>query len=104
MSSKCADIYWLGHKHVKVLLPNSPIITVSHNNQLIQKNRSGFITGSYLKNFSEYDALVEGYRINYGEERMRTLQESGGILMFHSISQDKSSKNMGRNLEQKFYL
>lgn len=88
MSTKNADIYHFGHVHQKVLLPSEFILDVDKNGNIIQRERAAFITGAYLKIFSQYDANKKGYELNYGEERMRTLQGQGGIFMKHTLDSE----------------
>ena len=81
MGTKIADLYWLQHKHVKLILPSEHILDIDKNGEIFSKERVGIITGSYQKIFNQYDAMKKGYKINYGEEKMRGLQGTGGIIM-----------------------
>ena len=85
MSTKNADLIHLGHKHTKVLLPSEYTIDVNMNGEIIERERCGMITASYLNISGQYDAMKQGYKINYGEERMRGLQSIGGIFMSHNL-------------------
>lgn len=85
MTSKIADIYHFGHTHTKVLLPSEYVLDVDKNGNIIQKERAAFYTGAYMNVFSQYDANKKGYELNYGEERMRSLQSTGGIFMKHTL-------------------
>lgn len=44
-----ADLVWVGHKHLASASYSDPIITVGQNGELVQKNRAGIMTPSYLK-------------------------------------------------------
>ncbi len=81
MSNKIADMAWLGHKHTKVLLPSEYILDVNQQGEIIAKERTGIITGSYLYVYHQYDAMKKGYNISYGEEKMRGLQSTGGAML-----------------------
>lgn len=86
LTSKMCDILWLGHKHTKVLLPCEPLLDVDQNGNIYSRERVGIITGAYLNVFGQYDAMKKGYIINYGEERMRGLQSTGGAFIKHRIT------------------
>lgn len=94
--SKTCDILWLGHKHVRTVLPSEMITDIDQNGNIIERERAGFITGTYMNITSQYDAMKKGYRINYGEERMRGLQSNGGIFMRHTLSSE--------GIEQQFII
>ena len=47
------------------------------------------MTGTYTKVFSETDATENGYRISFGEERMRTKQKQGGVKMTLNLYRDQ---------------
>lgn len=96
MANKVSDLTWLGHKHTKILLPSEFVIDVNQSGDIVQKERAGLITGSYLKIFHQYDAMKKGYNISYGEEKMRGLQSTGGAIMRHKI--------IGEMIETKFIL
>jgi hypothetical protein len=81
LTTKQADIIWIGHKHTKVALPSEPVLCVDKKQNIYTKNRWAIITGSYLSQFKQYDAMKKGYRVSFGEEKMRTLQGAGGIFM-----------------------
>ena len=85
MNNKICDVLWLGHTHTKVVLPSEWVIDIDKTGTIFQRERAGIITGAYLKVFDQYDAKKEGYKLNYGEERMRSLQGTGGIIMHHKI-------------------
>ena len=94
MTTKIADMYWLQHKHVKTVLPSESVLDVNASNEIIARERTGMITGSYLKIYSDYDAMKKGYKINYGEERMRGLQGTGGIHMTIDMTCSEISKKL----------
>jgi len=81
MTTKQADLIWLGHKHTKVLVPSEYIIGVNKNGDIIEKERAGLITGAYVKITNKYNAMKNGYKMNYGEEKMRGLQGTGGAFL-----------------------
>ena len=74
-----ADIIWLGHKHQRWAHEIDPSVGMLHNGRISHKPRFGVMTGTYTKVLSETNATENGYRINYGEERMRTKQKQGGV-------------------------
>lgn len=86
MTTKNADLIWIGHKHTKVLLPSEYIMDVDNAGNIYERERAAMITASYLNISGQYDAMKQGYKINYGEERMRGLQSTGGIFMRHTIN------------------
>ena len=88
MNNKICDILWLGHKHTKVVLPCEPALNVDKNGNIYEIQRAGIITGAYAEVFSKYDAMKKGYKINYGEERMRNLQSTGGVFIKHTVNND----------------
>lgn len=85
MATKISDLTWLGHKHTRLLLPSEFILDVNNVGEIINRERKGLITGAYLNVSHEYDAMKKGYQINYGEEKMRTLQSLGGAIMKQNI-------------------
>jgi hypothetical protein len=86
------DLVWIGHKHTKLVLPSEGVMGVDPKTLAIwEKDRRAIITGAYLKRFSQYDAQKKGYRINYGEEKMRTLQAKGGIFMKVTLNNKHST-------------
>jgi hypothetical protein len=86
MTTKNADLIWIGHKHTKVLLPSEYIMDVDQTGKIYERERAAMVTASYLNISGQYDAMKQGYKINYGEERMRGLQSTGGIFMRHTIN------------------
>jgi len=90
MSTKNADLVWIGHKHTKLLLPSEYILEISQNGEIYERERSGMVTASYINISGHYDAMKQGYKINYGEEKMRGLQSTGGIFMKHSLDNGNS--------------
>lgn len=81
MSSYDAQIFWTGHSHTKLCLPCENVVAMSANGDIITKERKGIVTGAYVKTVHTYDAQAEGYGISYGEERMRTIQSTGGYFL-----------------------
>lgn len=94
MTTKTADLIWLGHKHSKVLLPSEYILDVNNAGEIIQKERAGLITGAYMHIYHQYDAMKKGYNISYGEEHMRGLQSTGGAILKHIITKDGIEKRI----------
>ena len=96
MTTKDADLIWLGHKHTKILLPSEYIIGVNRVGEIVERERAGIITGAYVKIANKYDAMKKGYKMDYGEERMRGLQATGGAYLKIDLS--------GEELTRKFEL
>lgn len=88
MYNKNCDIFWQGHTHSKFVLPSEWILDVNKKDEIIKRERAAFITGAYVNIFDQYDAMKEGFKLNYGEEKMRGLQSTGGIFMKHKLSSD----------------
>ena len=85
MTYHFADLYWNGHLHTKVVLPDEPITYMDRMGNICIRSRKGIITGSYL--FPVINGKTKfksgrprSYKIDYGHTK-RTLQSSGGILM-----------------------
>lgn len=74
-----ADLIWLGHKHKRWAIEIDPEEGVSDNGRIYTRKRWAVMTGCYSKATGETNATEDGYRINYGEERMRTKQRTGGV-------------------------
>lgn len=83
MTSREADVYWMGHTHTKVVLPDERVLGLDKKGNIKESSRTGVITGSYKRNAKEYDAIKEEYSLSYGEESFRTSQSTGGIVMRH---------------------
>lgn len=98
LHTKESDIVWIGHKHTKLVLPCEPVLYQNQSGTICERQRVGIITGAYSKNISEYDANKTGYKVNFGEERMRSLQSTGGVLMKHYI------QGQGHELHQEFIV
>lgn len=92
MFGKTANLVWIGHKHTKMLVPCEPLLDVDKNGDVIEKQRAGLITGAYVNAFHQYDAMKKGYSISYGEEKMRTLQATGGAIMRHAVGEEITSR------------
>ena len=84
-----ANIIWLGHKHQRWAHEIDPAIGMLSNGRIYTKQRFGIMTGTYTNVFSETDATENGYRINFGEERMRTKQKQGGVKMTLNLYRDQ---------------
>lgn len=74
-----ADVVWLGHKHKRWVLEDNPEEGMADNGRIYTRKRWSVMTGCYGKATGETNASEDGYRINYGEERMRTKQRTGGV-------------------------
>lgn len=74
-----SDVIWLGHKHKRWAHIIDSEIGVDRWGLPYEKPRWAIMTGSYTTNATKTDASANGYRLNYGEERMRTPQGTGGI-------------------------
>lgn len=93
-NSKLCDICWLGHKHTKIIMPCEPYLSITQKNDIYQVSRLGIITGCYLNNYGMYNAQKEGYKLSFGEERMRTLQGQGGVFLNHQVDSKKIEQNI----------
>ena len=89
MTTKDADLIWIGHKHTKLLLPCESQYRLNKENKLVIKKRAGIVSGAYVKVGSFYDAKKNGYKMNYCEERMRGVQSTGGVFVQHIIENDE---------------
>lgn len=83
--NKNCDIFWMGHVHSKMVLPSEWVLDVNKNDEIIQRERAAVITGAYCNIFNQYDAMKEGFILSYGEEKMRSLQSTGGVILKHTL-------------------
>lgn len=74
-----ADLIWLGHKHKRWVVEIDPEEGMADNGRIYTKKRHAAMTGCYGTITGNTDSSQNGYTINYGEERMRTKQRTGGI-------------------------
>ena len=74
-----SDVIWLGHKHRRLVVDLDPAEGMADNGSIYSRKRYGVMTGCYSKATGETNATDDGYRINYGEERIRTKQRFGGV-------------------------
>lgn len=74
-----ADLIWLGHKHKRWAIETDPEEGMGEGGRIYVRKRWAVMTGCYSKVTGETNASEDGYRINYGEERMRTKQRTGGV-------------------------
>lgn len=74
-----ADLIWLGHKHKRWAVEIDPEEGLSLNGHIYTRKRWAIMTGCYSRVSTETNATDDGYCINYGEERMRTKQRTGGV-------------------------
>lgn len=86
MSAYDAQIFWTGHSHTKLVMPCENMVAMSASGEILTKERKGIITGAYVKTVHEYDAQEEGYGINFGEERCRIIQSTGGYFLTFDVS------------------
>jgi len=75
-----SDCVWLGHKHQFTLQKIDPILCLDKNFNMLVKTRYGLITGCYVKPIHDYNPN-NGYRIDYGEEKMRGLVAQRGVFL-----------------------
>jgi len=77
-----ADIIWLGHKHQSKIEALDPIIGLTSSDNIYVKEKTGVITGCFLKRWiNDYDIEKYGYRIDFESERFRTVSAYGGVLL-----------------------
>lgn len=74
-----SDCVWLGHKHKRWAIEIDPEEGMGKDGRIYTRKRYALMTGCYNKISGQTDATANGYTINFGEERMRTKQRSGGI-------------------------
>lgn len=84
MTANIADIYWSGHTHTKVVLPDDVCSYCNEKGGIGYKSRKGIITGAYV-NPVEQQQTTRGnkprpYNVNYGD-RMRAYQSTGGVMI-----------------------
>lgn len=82
------DIIWLGHKHTRVIMDLEPIISVSSARKIVVRPRRGIITGCYSKVLEQSNTHKNGYKINYGAERMRGRQAQRGVMLHYTVQHD----------------
>ena len=83
MNRALADVYLTGHSHNKVVMPCEPVLGVNSADRIMQKNRTAIITGSYLENVKLQSG--DKYQIDYGYEKCRTNQSTGGVMISHKV-------------------
>lgn len=74
-----SDLIWLGHKHRRFSIDLDPVEGMSDSGHIYTRKRWGVMTGCYSHLENETNATEDGYRISFGEERMRTKQRTGGV-------------------------
>jgi hypothetical protein len=84
--SRRADLIWLGHKHQSLSVFLDKDIYITPNNYIKSREKRGVITGAYMKDIYKYDIEKNGYRPNYSEEKMRTTQQTGGVMLQLKLS------------------
>lgn len=83
-----ADLIWMGHKHKKLSMMLPSEIGISNDGRLYEREVRGVMTGTYLRNVHETCADRDGYRLSYGEERMRTPQGRGCAFLRLDATRD----------------
>ena len=78
------NLIWQGHIHRRQM-DDAAFVKLDANHHPVVVDRRAIITGCYVKRFENTDSK-NGYRLNYGEQRMRRLQAPGGIFMWHNLS------------------
>ena len=90
MYNKQADFYTMGHSHAPVVIPSETMMHLNSAGNIKVKKRVGVLTGCYSGvNPDIYDAMVSGYRPEYGEEKMRNLQGEGGAMLTLTYLDDR---------------
>jgi len=84
MNAHIADLYWSGHTHTKVVLPDENCTYLDQYGNINVRSRKGLITGAYV-HASQYEPSTHNgqakpYHVSYGDLK-RTLQSTGSILM-----------------------
>lgn len=89
MNTHIADLYWHGHSHTKVILPDEVCSYLDKNGTIKTKSRKGVITGSYVHPThhepTKRNGKAKAYHYSYGDS-IRTLQSSGGVIMEHEFT------------------
>lgn len=81
-----ADVYLSGHTHNKVVLPSESIFDIDGHGKIYDRKRTAIITGSYLKNVKK---AGKHYQPDYGYEKMRGNQSTGGVMITHRLCNAK---------------
>jgi len=88
MNAHHADLYWHGHSHTRVVLPDEVCSYLDQNGVVKTKSRKGIITGSYVQPTGNEPTTRNGkakpYHVSYGDMK-RTLQSSGGMTVEHEF-------------------
>lgn len=88
MNSHIADLYWSGHTHTKVILPDETQSYMNLDGNICTKSRKGIITAAYVCPVKEVGTTRNGkvnpYNIDYGDTK-RTLQSTGGVMFSHEF-------------------
>ena len=89
MTAHIANLYWSGHTHTKLVLPDDVCSYLDQNGVIKHKSRKGLITGAYVLPVHHEETKLRGkakpYHVSYGDQ-MRTLQSSGGMLVEHEFT------------------
>lgn len=90
MYNKVANLYCAGHTHAPVYLPCESMMYLNNKGNIKIKERKGVVTGCYSGITSNpYDAMHNGYQPDFGEEKMRNLQGSGGAMLTLTYTEEK---------------
>lgn len=88
MTANIADLYWSGHTHTKVVLPDESCAYLDKLGTPRTKCRKGIVTGAYVTPVSN-EKTTRGkrpnpYNVSYGD-RMRSYQSTGGVMLTFDI-------------------
>jgi len=88
MNTHIADLYWNGHTHSKVILPDENCTYLDQNGVIKMRSRKGIITGAYVlpthHESTKRNKKAKPYHYSYGDS-IRTLQASGGVMVEHEF-------------------
>lgn len=87
-----ADVYLSGHTHNKVVLPSESQFDIDARGNIYDRKRTAIVTGSYLKNVKKSG---KHYQPDYGYEKMRSNQSTGGVMITHTINYDSLEMHIG---------
>lgn len=83
-TANIAHLYWSGHTHTKVVLPDEICAYMDQFGKVTYKSRKGIITGAYINPVVEQKTTrgskPNPYNVNYGD-RMRSYQSRGGVML-----------------------
>lgn len=89
MYANIADIYWNGHSHEKLILPEKNCVYLDQRGNIKVKRRLAFVTAPYVKVTCQEETTrgdhARPMKVNYGNQ-MRTFQSTGGVMLHHKFS------------------